>query len=45
MRKLFEEYAEPHVSLRGNSGYKVRGITIAAFEKLCLSKDVFTIRQ
>ena len=44
-RKIFDEYSEIFTNVRGSQGLRVRGINLAGFEKLCLERDVFTIRQ
>ena len=45
IRSLFSEYSKVYTNVRGSEGIKVRGISYEAFEKLCLDRDVFTIRQ
>ena len=45
VRRLFDEYSEGFNNLRGMGGLRVKGISLKAFEKLCLDKEVFTIRQ
>ena len=45
IRGLFSEYAQVYGNVKGSEGVRVRGISFDNFEKLCLEKDVFTIRQ
>ena len=45
IRALFNEYSKTYTNVKGTEGIKVRGISFDNFEKLCLEKDVFTIRQ
>lgn len=42
---LFNEYAQVFTDVKGSEGLKVRGISYDQFEKMCLEKDIFTIRQ
>lgn len=42
---LFNEYAEVQKSQKANELVKIKGINYDNFERLCLEKDVFTIRQ
>lgn len=44
-KRLFEEYASNHPNLKNELGLPIKGINPKQFEKLCLEKDVFTIRQ
>jgi len=45
IRALFSEYSKTYTNVKGSEGIKVRGISFDGFEKLCLEKDIFTIRQ
>lgn len=45
IRNLFNEYSKVFTNIRGSEGIKIRGISYDSFEKLCLERDVFTIRQ
>ena len=45
IRGLFNEYAEVHKNVRGSEGIRLKAISFDNFERLCLEKDVFTIRQ
>ena len=44
IRNLFNEYSKVYTNIRGSEGVKIRGVPYEAFEKLCLDRDVFTIR-
>jgi len=44
-KRLFEEYAEMVMDSKDRPGMKVRGVTLMGFEKMCLDRDVFTIRS
>ena len=43
IRNLYNEYAEMHSTPKDS--IKVKGINYDAFERLCVEKDIFTIRQ
>lgn len=45
IRNLFNEYSKVYTNIEGSEGIKLRGVSYESFEKLCLDKDVFTIRQ
>lgn len=45
IRVLYFEYAEVQNVAKTNEVVKLKGISYDNFEKLCLEKDVFTIRQ
>ena len=45
IRNLFNEYSKAYTNIKGAEGIRVRGISYESFEKLCLDRDVFTIRQ
>ena len=42
---LFNEYAINFTNLPNSVGLKVRGLSFDTFERMCLEKDIFTIRQ
>ena len=44
IRNIFNEFGKVYTNIRGAEGIKVKGISYEAFEKLCLERDVFTIR-
>ena len=44
IRNIFNEFGKVYTNIRGAEGMKVKGISYEAFEKLCLERDVFTIR-
>ena len=44
-RRLFEDYAEVHPKIKNALGLPIKGIGAKTFERLCLERDVFTIRQ
>ena len=44
IRNLFNEYSKVYTNIKGAEGIKLRGVSYEAFEKLCLDRDVFTIR-
>ena len=45
IRNIFNDYNKVFTNIRGSEGIKIRGISYESFEKLCLERDVFTIRQ
>ena len=45
VKKLFDEYAEVHQGVpKGKETVRLKGISYLNFERMCLEKDVFTIR-
>ena len=45
VRNLFNDYSFMYSNIKGAEGLKIRGINLENFERLCLDRDVFTIRQ